>query len=115
MSSWPGAGAAITLVYEARQGASREGMSKRTGMIELIIMVGHHITLGLSWPPLLTRAYMIPPPKTLSTVVRRREEAVVQALGTLTAAAEAARGGPEDKNGVGRENGAQKSILNKDI
>ena len=53
MSSWPGAGAAITLVYEARQGASREGMSKRTGMVELI-MLGHHITLGLSWPPLLT-------------------------------------------------------------
>ena len=54
MSSWPGAGAAITLVYEARQGASREGMSKRTGMVELIIMVGQDITLGLSWPPLLT-------------------------------------------------------------
>ena len=56
MSSWPGAGAAITLVYEARQGASSDGMSKRTGMIELI-MVGHDIpvvTLGLSWPPLFT-------------------------------------------------------------
>ena len=47
------------------------------------------------------------PKKTQSRLVRRREEAVVQALGTLTAAAEAARGGPEDKNGVGRENGAQ--------
>ena len=54
MSSWPGAGAAITLVYEARQGASREGMSKRTGMVELIMLGILIITLGLSWPPLLT-------------------------------------------------------------
>ena len=47
----------MTLVYEARQGANKEGMSKRTGMIELTI-VGRDIfttvTLGLSWPPLFT-------------------------------------------------------------
>ena len=57
MSSWPGAGAAMTLVYEARQGANKEGMSKRTGMTELTI-VGRDIlatvTLGLSWTPLFT-------------------------------------------------------------
>ena len=53
MSSWPGAGAAITRVYEAKQGVSKEMMSKMTGMIELTmgdIIIA--FTLGLFWPPL---------------------------------------------------------------
>ena len=106
MSSWPGAGAAITLVYEARQGASSDGMSKRTGMIELI-MVGHDIpvvTLGLSWPPLFTGGYMIRPQKSGNTG-RRREEAVVQADGTLTAAAEAGEDARTRTGWAGRQNG----------
>ena len=53
MSSWPGAGAAITRVYEARQGVRKEMMSKTSGKIELTmgdIIIA--FTLGLSWPPL---------------------------------------------------------------
>ena len=49
MSNWPGAGAAITLVYEARQGVIKERMSETAGMIELTmgdIIVA--FTLGLS-------------------------------------------------------------------
>ena len=49
MSSWPGAGAAITRVYEARQGANKEGMSsRRTGMTELT-MVGSNILIITLW------------------------------------------------------------------
>ena len=46
MSNWPGAGAAITLVYEARQGVNKERMISRrkVGHLHIVTM------LGLSWP-----------------------------------------------------------------
>ena len=55
MSNWPGAGAAITLVYEARQGANKERMisRRRVGHLHIVTM------LGLSWPHLPLENYIL--------------------------------------------------------
>ena len=56
MSNWPGAGAAITLVYEARQGVNKERMiSRRRVGVNLHIVT----MLGLSWPHLPLENYIL--------------------------------------------------------
>ena len=55
MSNWPGAGAAITLVYEARQGVNKERMISRRRADHLHIVT----MLGLTWPHLPLENYIL--------------------------------------------------------
>ena len=87
MSNWPGAGAAITLVYEARQGVNKERMisRRRVGHLHIVTM------LGLSWPHLPLENYI------LSTSCRCARCAGLRSTDSRIARP---RRGREDKNGA---------------
>ena len=91
MSNWPGAGAAITLVYEARQGANKERMisRRRVGHLHIVTM------LGLSWPHLPLEIYIL---STSSGCAR------CAGLRSTDSRIARPRRGREDKNGAQQHN-----------